>query len=154
MVEKAGHEDEVDWNGVLEPAERHRIHERIHSAFGAVGARIPDTVVSGGRKLRLKDVVLSYIDKERLTPGDLQAVEALMAALKERVDELDRDIMTSDISEKCAVDLMREVLGILRALDHLRRLREDPKKAGLARAALLERVDDEKRWQDFLRQVR
>ncbi len=154
MVEKAGREDEVDWNGVLEPAERRRIHERIHSAFGAVGARIPETVVSGGRRLRLKDVVLAYLDKERLTPDDLRAVDALTTALKEKVDELDSDIMTSDISEKCAVDLMREVLGILRALDHLRRLGEDPRKAGPAREALMEKVNDERRWRDFLKQVR
>lgn len=154
MGEKVGHEDEVDWNGVLEPEERRRIHERIHSAFGAVGARMPETVVSGGRRLRLKEAVFSYLDKERLTPEELDAVDALSAALKEKVDELDRDIMTGDISEKCAVDLMKEVLGILRALDHLRSLREDPKRAGPARAALMKRVDDERRWSDFIKQVR
>jgi hypothetical protein len=49
---------------------------------------------------------------------------------------------------------MREVLGILRALDHLRRLREDPRRAGPERAALMEKVDDERRWRDFLKQVR
>jgi hypothetical protein len=154
MAERGAHEDEVDWNGVLEPEERRRIHERIHSAFGAVGARIPETVVSGGRRLRLKEAVFAYLDKERLTPDDLRAVDDLSAALKEKVDELDRDIMTGDISEKCAVDLMREVLGILRALDHLRRLREDPRRAGPERAALMEKVDDERRWRDFLKQVR
>lgn len=154
MGEKGGHEDEVNWNGVLEPEERRRIHERIHSAFGAVGARMPETVVSGGRRLPLKEAVFSYLDKERLTPEELDAVDDLSAALKRKVDELDRDIMTADISEKCAVDLMKEVLGILRALDHLRSLRENPKKAGPARAALMKRVDDERRWRDFIRQVR
>jgi hypothetical protein len=149
-----GHEDEVDWNGVLEPEERRRIHERIHSAFGAVGARIPETIESGGRRLRLKEVVYSYLDKERLTSDEVEAVDALSAALKERVDELDRDIMTGDISEKGAVELMREVLGILRALDHLRRLREDPKRAGPARATLMKKVDDERRWRDFLKEVK
>jgi hypothetical protein len=49
---------------------------------------------------------------------------------------------------------MREVLGILRALDHLRNLHEDPESAKLARAALMRRVDDEKRWREFIRQVR
>ena len=154
MGEKGGHEEEVNWNGVLEPEERRRIHERIHSAFGAVGARMPETIVSGGRRLRLKEAVFSYLDKERLTPEELDAVDALSAALKQKVDELDRDIMTGDISEKCAVDLMKEVLGILRALDHLRSLREDPKRAGPARAALMKRVDDERRWSDFIKQVR
>jgi hypothetical protein len=154
MGEKAASEDEVNWNGVLEPEERRRIHERIHSAFGAVGARMPETIVSGGRRLRLKEAVFSYLDKERLTPDELDAVDALSAALKRKVDELDRDIMTGDLSEKCAVDLMKEVLGILRALDHLRTLREDPKRAGPARTALMKRVDDERRWRDFIRQVR
>lgn len=154
MAGKGGDDDEVDWNGVLEPEERRRIHERIHSAFGAVGARIPETIETGGRRLRLKEAVFAYLDKERLTADELDAVDALSAALKERVDELDRDIMTGDISEKGAVDLMKEVLGILRALDHLRRLREDPKRAGPARATLMKKVDDERRWRDFLKQVR
>ncbi len=154
MAAEHGPEDEVNWNGILEPEERRRIHERIHSAFGAVGARIPETVEYGGRRLRLKDIIFSFLDKDRLTPEDLGAVDALSEALRRRVEELDRSIMSADISEKRAVEFMREVLGLLRALDHLRKLRGDPKRARPARAALMERVKDERRWREFIKQVR
>ena len=108
MVEKAGHEDEVDWNGVLEPAERRRIHERIHSAFGAVGARIPDTVVSGGRKLRLKDVVLSYLDKEiALATKYLSGLQKKEALLTQQIDSLRASIA----QESGTLSLQRERLA-------------------------------------------
>lgn len=149
-----GPETEVNWNGILEPEERRRIHERIRSAFGAVGARIPEVVELGGRRLRLRDLVYSYLDRQSLSAEDLQAVDSVTALLRERADELDRSIQQDDISERCAVELMREVLGILRALEHLRRLREDPGGSGPARAALMQRVDDERRWRDFLKRVR
>ncbi|MBM4247979.1 MAG: hypothetical protein FJ149_00790 [Euryarchaeota archaeon] len=154
MGGKEGAESEVNWNGILEPEERRRIHERIHSAFGAVGARIPEIVVSGGRKLRLKDLVFTYLNRERLSAEDLEAVDAVTESLRRRVEELDRSILHDDISEKGAVELMREVLGMLRALEHLRSLREDPGRAGPAHSSLMQRVDDERRWRDFLKRVR
>ena len=154
MTGQHGQEAEVNWDGILEPMERQRIQARIHSALGAVGARIPESVEVGGKRLRLKDAVFAYLDKVRLTAGDLEAVDALSAALRERVAKLESSIAGDDISENSAIELMREVLGILRALDHLRKIRDNPKKAGLARDSLMERVDDERRWLAFLKKVR
>jgi len=149
-----GPEDEVNWNGILEPDERRRILARLHSAMGAVGARIPEEVDVGGRRLRLNDAVFAYLDKERLSVEDLKAAEALSAALRKQVLKLERSIAHDDITEEAAIGLMREVLGILRALDHLRKLREDPQRANLARTTLMERVNDERRWREFIKQVR
>lgn len=154
MTVRHGPDDEVNWNGILEPDERRRILARLHSALGAVGARIPEEVEMGGRRLRLKDAVFAYLDKERLSAEDLEAADALSAALRERVRKLEGSIAHDDITEEAAVALMREVLGILRALDHLRKLQKDPGRAGLARATLMERVSDERRWRDFIKQVR
>jgi hypothetical protein len=154
MAGERGPEDEVNWNGILEPEERRRILARIHSAMGAVGARMPEEVEVGGRRLRLKDAVFAYLDKERLTAADIEAVDALSAALRERAGEIETSIAGDDITEDSAIGLMREVLGILRALDHLRKLRDDPGRAKLARATLMERVDDERRWLEFIRKVR
>jgi hypothetical protein len=153
MAEVPDDEEVVDWNGILEPQERRRILARIHSAFGAVGARIPETVTVKGRTVRLKETVFSYLDKDKLTAADLEAADALSEALGETVRELSSRIQRGDLTEKGAVDLMKEVLGILRALDHLRRLR-DPQRAGPARRSLMERVDDERRWLEFVKNVR
>lgn len=154
MTGEHGLEAEVNWDGILEPEERRRIHARIHSAMGAVGARMPENIEVGGKRLRLKDAIFAYLDKERLSAEDLEAIEALTAALRERVAKLESSIAQDEISEGRAIELMREVLGILRALEHLRKLREDPKRAGVAHAALMERVDDERRWLGFLKKVR
>jgi len=154
MTVRHGPDDEVNWNGILEPDERRRILARLHSALGAVGARIPEEVELGGRRLRLKDAVFAYLDKERLSAEDLEAADALSATLRERVQKLEGSIAHDDITEEAAVGLMREVLGILRALDHLRKLQKDPDRAGLARATLMERVSDERRWREFIKQVR
>ena len=154
MTGEHGPEVEVNWDGILDPGECRRIHERIHSAMGAVGARIPEAIDVGGKRLCLKDAVFAYLDKDRLTAEDLDAVDALSAVLRERVAGLESNIAGDDLSESRAIDLMREVLGILRALDHLRKLREVPEKAGLARDSLMKRVDDERRWLDFIRKVR
>ena len=154
MTGDHGPEVEVNWDGILEPNERRRILARIHSALGAVGARMPEDIVIGGKRLRLKDAVFAYLDKARLSAEDLEAVDTLSAALRERVGRLESSIAGDDLSEDSAIELMREVLGILRALEHLRKLREDPKKAGLAHDTLMERVDDERRWLAFLKKVR
>ena len=154
MTVEPGSETEVNWDGMLEPDERRRILARIHSALGAVGARIPEHIDVGGKRLRLKDAVFSYLDKEMLSAADLEAADTLSAALRERVSRLESSIARDDISEKNAIELMREVLGILRALDHLRKLRADPEKAGLARDTLMNRVDDERRWLAFLKKTR
>jgi Family of unknown function (DUF5788) len=154
MMDKEASEDVVNWDGVLEPKERRRILDRIHSAFGAIGARIPETVESNGRRLRLRDTIHAYLDKDLLSPQEIEAVESLSAALEAKAREDEMSIREGELTESGAVGLMREVLGILRALDHLRKLREDPEKAGLARSSLMKRVDDERRWLAFLKNVR
>ena len=127
----SGTEDVVDWNGILEPGERRRILARIHSAFGAVGASMPETLSIGKRQLRLRETVFGYLEKDRLSPKDIEAVAALSAALERKVAEEEARLADGELSEHGAVELMKEVLGVLRALDHLRRLREDPRLRSL-----------------------
>ncbi len=147
-------EDVVNWDGVLTQDERRRILARLHDAFGAVGARMPDTVELGGHQLRLADTVFDYLGKDGPSAGELDAVSALCGELESKLKEDERRIREGQLTEYGAVELMREVLGILRALDHLRALREDPKRASVARESLMKRVDDERRWLEFVKRVR
>jgi len=48
---------------------------------------------------------------------------------------------------------MNEALGVLRALQHLRSQR-DPERARLARQTVMGRVDDERRWLEFMTKVK
>jgi hypothetical protein len=147
------HEDIVNWDGVLSPEERQRIVARIRSAFGAVGARIPDIEVIDGERLNLRDLVFDYIGKERPTEKDIERADRLADGLEKKVRELEERLRGDELSERAAVELMREALGVLRALQQLRGLR-DPDRGAVARSAVLNRVDDERRWLDFMKNVK
>jgi hypothetical protein len=146
-------EDIVNWDGVLSPQERQRIIARIHSAFGAVGARIPDIEVIDGERLDLRERIFDYLGKPSPTGEEIEKVDRLACGLEKKVAQLEDRLRKDELSERAAVDLMREALGLLRALQHLRNLK-DPERGPLARKAVLSRVDDERRWLDFIRKVK
>jgi len=147
------HEQIVNWDGVLSTEERQRIAARIRSAFGAVGARIPDIEVIDGKRLNLRDIVFDYIGKERPTEADIEMADKIAGGLERKVKELEERLRRDQLSERAAVDLMREALGVLRALQQLRGLR-DPSRGAVARKAVLTRVDDERRWLEFMKKVK
>jgi hypothetical protein len=146
-------DDVVNWDGILSSEERQRILARIRSAFGAVGARIPDIEIIDGARIPLKDVIFDYLGKPALTRKELQAADRLADGLGRKVAELEGAIRQGRLTESAAVDLMKEALGLLRALQHLRDLR-DPERIMLARKTILGRVDDERRWLEFLHNVK
>ena len=146
-------EDIVNWDGVLSPQERQRIIARIHSAFGSVGARIPDIEVIDGERQNLRETIFDYLGKPSPTREDIEKADRLAAGLERKVEQLEDRLRKDELSERAAVDLMKEALGVLRALQHLRNFR-DPERGPLARKAVLSRVDDERRWLDFIRKVR
>jgi len=146
-------EDIVNWDGVLSPQERQRIIARIHSVFGAVGARIPDIEVMDGERVNLRELIFDYIGEPSPTREDIERADRLAGGLEKKMAELEDRLRQDELSERAAVDLMREALGVLRALEHLRNLK-DPERAPLARKAVLGRVDDERRWLEFIRKVK
>jgi len=146
-------DDIVNWDGILTPDERKRILARLRSALGSVGARIPDKETVGGREIPLRETVFDYLERESLSEHELEAVERLMDGLEDRVRDIEADIEVGDIDEKGAVALMKEVLGLLRALEHLRKLRE-PRKVGVAKAHIMRRIDDERRWLSFVNKIK
>ncbi len=143
----------VNWDGVLSQDERARILARLRSAFADVGARLPELVELGGEEVPLKETVLGYLEKDGLSGEELERVEALCAALEERVAEAESRIRDGELDEASAVALMGEALGVLRAIGHLRRL-QDPERRSVAREAVMSRVEDERRWLGFVRRVR
>lgn len=145
--------DVVNWDGILSPEERQRILARISSAFGAVGARVPDLEVIDGVRIPLNQIIFDYLERPVLTREELLAVDRLADGLGRKVGELEVSIRQGQLTEGAAVDLMREALGLLRALQHLRNLK-DPERIRLARKTVLGRVDDERRWLEFIHNVK
>lgn len=146
-------DDVVNWDGFLSPQERLRIIARIHSAFGAVGARIPDIEVIDGERVDLRELIFDYIGKPSPTREDIEKANRLADGLERKIAQLEDSLRRDQLSERAAVELMKEALGIIRALQHIASL-TDPARTDLSRKALLERVDDERRWLDFIRKVK
>jgi len=146
-------DDIVDWDGILSQQERQRILARIRSAFGIVGAHIPDIEVIDGVRVSLGELIFDYIGKRSPTKDEMERADRLADGLERKVVELEGRLRQDQLTERAAVDLMKEALGVLRALQQLRG-HKDPERQGLAQKTVLNRVDDERRWLDFIRKVK
>jgi hypothetical protein len=147
----------VDYDGVLTKEERKRILSRIDSMFSWVGASIPDTVEIKGKKLPLRRAINDLIMKDELDDDDVKRIGRMVKALESHGRELREVIRKGDIDEDRAVEIYDEIKGILRAVSKLRRLKageDDDDDENYDKSVLMDRVDDEKRWQKYLKSVR
>jgi hypothetical protein len=143
----------VDMDGVLTEDERRRIIKRLHSLFSWVGSNIPEHEVISGEHLDLRKVVSELIVKPKLTPEDIEKAWSLAKGIAERERYLEKVIVTGDITEERALELLDEARGLLRAMDELENIRERSKIME-EKEALMGQVDDEKRWKEFLARVK
>lgn len=143
----------VDMDGVLTEDERQRIIKRLHSLFSWVGSSIPETEVISGEPLDLRNVVTELITKPVLTPEDIEKAWRLAQSIADRERYLEKVIISGDITEERALELLEEARGLLRAMDELEHIRESG-EIFEEKDALMVKVDDEKRWKEFLDRVK
>ncbi|UCF07874.1 MAG: hypothetical protein JSW28_09580 [Thermoplasmata archaeon] len=143
----------VDMDGVLTEEERRRIIKRLHSLLSWVGSSIPEKEVISGREVNLRKIISELISKPVLSKEDIEKAWKLAKALAEREKFLERVIIEGDITEEHALELLEEARGLLRAIEELENIRERV-KAMEGKQILLSKVDDEKRWKQFLNTVK
>lgn len=143
----------VDMDGVLTEDERRRIIKRLHSLFSWVGSSIPEVEVISGKHMDLRKMVTELITKPELTPEDIEKAWRLARAIAERERYLERVIISGNITEERALELLDEARGLLRAMDELENIRERSKIME-EKNLLMGQVDDEKRWKTFLDRVK
>ncbi len=136
----------------LSREERERIAARIHSLLFWVGEVIPQEVEVGGRTVKLRDIVFDHLTRDVHTEEERQASEALARLLDERIRSLEREIKHGDVTRSEACGLMNEARSLLRAVDELRSSSHE--EGQIKRRELMGRVDDARRWQDFLKDAR
>jgi hypothetical protein len=144
-------------DGVLTPEERKRILDRLHSLFHCIGVLIPEEEILGDKKIKLRQTVGDFINKTKLTEEDKRHVRLLIDALHARERGLKALIAEGDISEQRALELYREILGILRAVDELRQViaaQAKIKDIDVAKQELMGRIDDERRWAELLKSIK
>jgi beta-phosphoglucomutase-like phosphatase (HAD superfamily) len=143
----------VDMDGVLTEDERRRIIKRLHSMLSWVGSSVPEREIIQGKPIDLRKIVVELISKPRLTKEDLEKASVLAKGIAERERYLEEVIIHGDITEEEALQLLEEARGLLRAMEELRNIQER-KKAIETKETLLNKVDDEKRWQHFIGKIK
>ena len=139
----------VDMDGILTEDERGRIIKRLHSLLSWVGSIIPEREIIQGKEIDLRKIISELISKPELTREDIEKARILARGISERERYLEEVIILGDITEEEALKLLEEARGLLRAMEEMRNIQERS-KAIEVKETILNRVDDEKRWKEFL----
>lgn len=124
---------------------------RIHSPLFWLGRPIPEEVLLEGEKVPLREVIFRYITNENPSPGEIQGALDLADALEVKTGLLERQLSAEPLATGEAHAILDEVLGLLRAVDDIRKARGV--EAPFRSTARLDRVKDERRWLDFVRKI-
>jgi hypothetical protein len=136
----------------LTDEERHRILARLHATLAWVGERIPEEVVIDGRHLELSRVVKRFIFDDYIDEHEQACANWLIDKLEERADDLEEELLVGDLTRDEAEAILRRTVGILRAIDELKNLDDDDEWED-RHLAMMEEVDDVRRWQEFTKHV-
>jgi hypothetical protein len=143
----------VNMDGILTEAERSRIIRRMHFILSWVGSLIPEEEVIAGEQIDLRKTISELIRKPELTMEDIEKARILALKIAEREHDIEEIIIQGDITEEEALELLEEARGLLRAIEELTNIQEKG-KAIEVKSALLIKVDDEKRWNQFLKNIK
>ncbi len=137
----------------LTEEDRRKIVARIHSLLFWVGKLIPEHLDVEDRSLPLRDIVYHYMENENPSPEQTKDALALATMLERRANSLEEEIKHDEaLTRREACDIMNEVTGLLRAVDEIRWA--DSESAKIKRKTLMSRIEDNKRWQKFIKEVR
>ncbi|HUL39815.1 MAG TPA: DUF5788 family protein [Methanomassiliicoccales archaeon] len=136
----------------LTDQDRAKILARIHSALFWLGKFIPEEEIIEGEKVPLRDIIFNFVSKEH--PSDEEVLEALSLAdaMQRKARSLETSLKSEgNLTKGQAHMLLDEICGLMRAVDEIRTSRGAD--AHLKARALMSRVQDEKRWQEFVKSV-
>jgi hypothetical protein len=134
--------------------ERRRILNRLHAALAWVGVRIPKEATLGGEKVELKDLVDRFVFDDFLDDGEREEVRRLIDRIEDQADFLEDELEERALSREQAEAILRQAIGLLRAVDELEHLDDvDGAIWEDRRRAVMEEVDDAQRWQEFTKRI-
>jgi hypothetical protein len=136
----------------LSDSERKAIISRIHSMLFWVGKFIPQHEIIEGRNVDLRDLTFKFVSKEHPSQEEIQSAKELADILENKARELELQIKEHEVSKANAYEMLDEICGLLRAVDDLRNSHGD--MAMYKKKALMEKVNDEKRWLQFVDELK
>jgi len=138
---------------LLTDDERDRILDRAHSVFSWVGNLIPDKEKFDSTEIELRNIVFKLRTKKGITDEDRELATLLIRKIKTRKNELENRLRTDRMTLATAKKLLDEISGLVKAINDLHdvELADDLIQR---KTDLLSRVDDEKRWQKYLKRLK
>ncbi len=143
----------IDGHRLLTKEDRDRMFATIHSLVYWVGVLIPEWELVGDHEIELRETVYRLTTKEHLEPEDIRRIDSLALQLEEREKGLERKLMHDPMTVDAAKALMAEIRGLLKAIDDLRSAETD-EHASVSKDEVMSRLDDARRWKDFIEQIR
>jgi len=100
----------------------------------------------------LRDAVYNYIASDSPTEEEIQGAMSLAMLLQCKVDDMEDRMRHDDITMEEADELLDHILGLKRAIDELKRRSGPASEVRLQ--MMMHKVDDQRRWLDFIRSVK
>lgn len=145
--------DTFDARRLLTEEERAKMLARIHSLVYWVGMLIPEHELLGGREMDLREIVFRLTTKEHLSEDEVAEIRELIDLLKAKERSLERSLAHDPMTTGTAKELLAEICGLLRAIDELRET-ESPEHGEFRKQDVMRRIEDAKRWQNFLEAIK
>lgn len=143
--------DLCEGNSPLTASDRSLLIARIHSLLNWCGERIPDHIVIGGKVVDLREIVFNYLTKDDHTEEEKRQADALANLLINEEQQLEEAIKAKDTGRQQACLLTHEARSLLRAVDELRS--STGIEAEIKKIVLMKKVEDAKRWHEFMKKV-
>ncbi|MEM2839172.1 MAG: DUF5788 family protein [Thermoplasmata archaeon] len=138
---------------ILTTEERERILDRAHSVFSWVGNLIPERENLDGIMINLRETVFALRTKKDISDADRQLAHVLIQKIKSRKKELEEHLGHDELTKDTAMALLDEISGLVKAINDLHDI-EFAEDLDIKKAEIMNRVDDEKRWQEYLRRLK
>jgi uncharacterized coiled-coil DUF342 family protein len=138
---------------LLTDEERERILDRAHSVFSWVGNLIPDKEKFDNTEIELRNVIFKLRTKKGITDDDRELAHLLIQKIKGRKSELESKLKNDKLTLAAAKKLLDEISGLVKAINDLHDVELSDELID-RKSAIFNRIDDEKRWQKYLKRIK
>lgn len=147
--------EQFDMDSLISQDEREHMLFELHRYLVWVGVVLPEEIDIDHQHIKLHDLIWKLIQKESLTENERKCVKGLIYSLEQK-EQLDEErIAKAKLTRAQAEQLHSEAAGLLRAIMDLRDLEEGRiKQADFDEVSTRDRVQDARRWLDFVKQMK
>lgn len=132
--------------------DRNKILGRIHSSLYWLGKSVPEEEILEGREIHLRDIIFRFITEESPSEEEVVAALSLAEAMQRKARALEASLKSEEhLTKGKAHMLLDEICGLMRGVDEVRTAKGAD--AQLKARTLMDRVKDERRWQEFVKSV-